>query len=187
MYSYFCYILPESYDINNTISIISESNDLDTTDKNKPKMLRTNLMNSDETQTTIIRLQRYTEAFQKFVFTICYSVIGYYGGHYINYSFKNGTWYLFDDHTWTEVGDYTALMEKMARYVPPIFLESLDEKSYHTLYSTKLMEQPYRSLLFIKRHLKKLLKETKQLLFQFMLSLPMTKRSNVSVNFELFS
>jgi hypothetical protein len=58
MYSYFCYILPESYDINNTISIISESNDLDTTDKNKPKMLRTNLMNSDETQTTIIRLQR---------------------------------------------------------------------------------------------------------------------------------
>jgi hypothetical protein len=41
----------------------------------------------------------------------------------LNYSIKDGVWYLFDDHSYTELGDYDELMKKMSKYEIPLTLE----------------------------------------------------------------
>lgn len=47
-------------------------------------------------------------------FTLIFSVIGYNGGHYINYSRKGQFWYKFDDSHYHEIGVYNDMLSDMA-------------------------------------------------------------------------
>jgi len=43
-----------------------------------------------------------------------HSVIGYNGGHYINYSRKGQFWYKFDDSHYHEIGVFKDMLSDMA-------------------------------------------------------------------------
>ena len=95
-------MLPEFYELSKSMNIQSNTNDIKTL-KSKSNLNDYSLSLMPQSE---ININTYISLF---------SIVGYYGGHYFNYSKRGEKWYLFDDHNYRKIGDFTKLMEQMSR------------------------------------------------------------------------
>mmetsp|Transcript_5031 Transcript_5031/g.4266 ORF Transcript_5031/g.4266 Transcript_5031/m.4266 type:complete len:269 (-) Transcript_5031:70-876(-) len=109
----FCYILPKRFDLNTCMDVLSDERGVSCGQRRMS--LRESRSNSLGSKKTMVSL---------------HSIIGYNGGHYINFSKKGKIWYKFDDSSYYEIGSYEDLLIKMAacKILPYLVLYKVDER-----------------------------------------------------------